>query len=201
MKEFGATKTIKVPAQKGRAVKVSAGSLIAVIDVEGQQIGDMFAYAVDSPAEYLSAAHTRATCRRLFPKSGESFVTNRRRPILTMIEDTSPGCHDMLFAACDPPLYQRFGVQGWHPSCAENFAHAVKEFGHEFSFVPDPVDLFQNSPLEDGELMLYTAKSGPGDRVVFRAEMDLIFVLAACSSDVSPANGWKCTDLRIEISE
>lgn len=198
---FGPESVIEVPAQTGKAVLVKRGTLIAVVDVEGQQIGDMFACAAGDPSEYLSAAHTRATRRRLFPRIGESFVTNHRRPILTMVEDTSPGPHDMMFAACDPALYRAFGVEGWHPSCAENFQIAVKELSYEFSFVPDPVDLFQNSPIEAEELKLYVAKSKPGDKVVFRADMDLAFILTACSADVSGANGDKCTGLRIEIEE
>jgi uncharacterized protein YcgI (DUF1989 family) len=28
-------------------------------------------------------------------------VTNRRRPILTLVEDTSGGAHDTLMAPCD----------------------------------------------------------------------------------------------------
>ena len=38
--------------------------------------------------------------RRSSP-AGDALVTNRRRPILTLVEDTSPGLHDTLIAACD----------------------------------------------------------------------------------------------------
>ena len=204
MDVFVPTESLPVPPRSGKAVRVRAGTLIAVIDVEGSQVGDVFAIADDDHDEYLSAAHNRQWYRLLFPRLGEPFVTNRLRPILTMVEDTSPGLHDMLFAACAPATYRvKFGVQGWHPSCEENFHLALKELGAEFGRIPDPVNVFQNSPVTDatsGQLELRAAKSSAGNRVVFRAEMNIIFVLTACSSDIAPTNGGKCKSLLLEIA-
>ena len=46
--------------------------------------------------------HTRTSISRLVPKVGDDvLVTNDRRPILTLIKDTSPGIQDTLIAACD----------------------------------------------------------------------------------------------------
>ena len=45
--------------------------------------------------------HIRTSISRLVPKVGDVLVTNHRRPILALIEDTSPGIHDTLIAACD----------------------------------------------------------------------------------------------------
>jgi uncharacterized protein len=202
---FAPTTSIVVPAQRGKAITLKSGSRIAVVDIEGGQVGDMFAFSDIDPSEYLSAAHTRQLHRRLFPHLGEPFATNRLRPILTMVSDTSPGIHDMLFAACAPATYRvKFGVEGWHPSCEENFHLALKELGHDVDRIPDPINIFQNSPVVEGgggDLVLQAARSAPGDRVVFRAEMNLIFVLTACSSDIAPTNGGRCKSLLIEISE
>ena len=51
-----------------------------------------------------SAEHTRVHLNRLFPRPGEHFVSNLRRPILFFEEDRSPGVHDMLVAAWGSPL-------------------------------------------------------------------------------------------------
>ena len=201
---FAPTESILVPAQSGKAIRVKSGALIAVVDIEGAQVGDAFAIADDDSEEYLSPAHTRQMHRRLFPHLGEPFVTNRLRPILTMVSDTSPGIHDMMFAACAPATYRvKFGVRGWHPSCEENFHLALKQLGLEFGRIPDPVNIFQNSPVLEGhggDLELRTARSAAGNRVVFRAEMNLIFVLTACSSDIAPTNGGICKSLLIEVA-
>src|SRR5690348_9324745 len=99
-----------VPAGEGRAVWLRRGEHLRVIDLEGGQVGDVFAFAAADPAEYLSASHTRTAIGRLFPHIGEQFMTNRRRPILTLVADTSTGVHDMLIAACDPARYRLLGV-------------------------------------------------------------------------------------------
>jgi len=107
-----------VPARTGRAVHVDQGSLVRVVDVEGQQVGDLFAYVLGAAGvtgEHLSASHTRTFTSRLFPAIGESFVTNRRRPILTLVEDTSPGRHDLLIAACDDARYAAHTLD-WLPA-------------------------------------------------------------------------------------
>ena len=111
---------VLVPAREGRAVPLAAGERFRVIDVEGGQVCDLFAFSADDMWEYASAEHTRVALDRLFPGPGQSFVTNRRRPILRLEEDRSPGVHDMLCAACDPARYRQLGVHGWHASCQEN---------------------------------------------------------------------------------
>jgi uncharacterized protein len=78
---------------------------VRVIDPDGGQVADVFAFSADDPSEYHSAEHTRVHVGRLFPRVGEQFATNRRRPILTLEADDSPGIHDMLLAACDPTRY------------------------------------------------------------------------------------------------
>ena len=47
------------------------------------------------------------------------MVTNKRRPILTVVADTC-GVHDTLMSACDLYRYQGLGVQEYHDSCTDN---------------------------------------------------------------------------------
>jgi len=53
----------------------------------------------------MSLEHTRALILRLIPRVGDGLLTNKRRPILTIMEDTC-GVHDTLIAACDIYRYQ-----------------------------------------------------------------------------------------------
>ena len=81
---------IEIPATEGRAVGLSAGQFLRVIDVEGTQVADLFA-SVERD-EWLSASHTRAMTSRLFPLVGEAFYTNRRRAVLALVSEvTSTG--------------------------------------------------------------------------------------------------------------
>ena len=56
------------------------------------------------------------------------LLTNRRRPILTLLEDTSPGVHDTLIAACDPFRY-RPRLTDYHDNCADNLRMAMEAIG------------------------------------------------------------------------
>ncbi len=196
----GTVETIVVPPREGRSAQVRAGQSFRVTDLEGRQVGDLFAFSADDPSEYASAEHTRAFVSRLFPRVGEPFVTNRRRPILMLERDESPGVHDMLCAACDPERYAGLGVEGWHASCEENLREAMRQLGHQHVEVPQPINLFMNIPVAaDGSLGWEPAPTRPGDGVVLRAEMDCIVVLSACPQDIVPINGGKPTSLAIEL--
>jgi uncharacterized protein len=189
-----------VPAREGRAFVVEKGELIKVIDVRGQQAVDFFAYCRDDPREYLSAEHTRVGNLRLFPRVGQAFYTNRRRPILTFVDDASPGTHDMLVAACDPARYASLGVKGWHASCQENLISSMRVLGVEGIEVPSPVNLFANFPLgPDGSLNMIPPLTKPGDCVVFKAELPIYVCVSACPQDLNETNAGNPTEAGIEI--
>jgi uncharacterized protein YcgI (DUF1989 family) len=191
--------SVHVPAGEGRTTALRSGERLRVVDVEGGQVGDLFAFLADDPAEYLSASHTRAATSRLFPAVGEPFFSNRRRALLRLEADDSPGVHDMLIAACDAERYAGLGIDGWHASCAENLAGALAEHGVTATHVPDPVNLFMNIPVGDGGLDWLPAPSAPGASVTFRALADVIVVVSACPQDVVAINGHRPTPLILEV--
>lgn len=189
-----------VPATRGKGWRVAAGERVAVVDVEGCQVVDLFAFCAADPAEHLSAGHTRVTLKRMFPAVGETFVTDRRRPILRLLEDTSPGHHDMLIAACDRRRYELVGHPD-HWSCADNLAEALSALGIEMRFVPQPVNLFSHIPITpDGDLDFRPAATRPGDRIVFRAERDVLLVASSCPMDLNPISGGRPTSFGVEIT-
>jgi hypothetical protein len=191
---------IDVPAREGRAVPVEAGRSFRVIDVDGGQVADTFAFVADDISEYHSAEHTRVFVDRLFPKPGEHFVTNRRRPILYFEEDATPGVHDMLCAACDPERFEGLGVDGWHASCEENLRKAMASLGHDRIEVPQPINLFMNIPvLEGDELGWEPALTKAGDHVTLRAELDIVLAVSACPQDIVAINDKNPTPVAIEL--
>ncbi|MFI7708432.1 urea carboxylase-associated family protein [Nonomuraea sp. NPDC049480] len=168
------TRTI-VPAREGRAVRVTAGQRVSVVDLEGGQVGDVFAFVPAATlTEHLSAAHTRAHANRLFPAVGQQFVTDRRRPILTLIADTSPGWHDMLIPACDQARYAALGAKNGHASCADNLDRALTALGLSVPFTPQPVNVFM------------APHSGPRHQPQSNAEQSsLLYVVARLVISVS----------------
>lgn len=194
------TRSVLVPAREARAVRVAAGQRFKVVDAEGGQVVDLFAFVADDVSEYASAEHTRVTVSRLVPAVGEAFHTNRRRPILLFEEDASPGIHDMLCAACDPIRYRLLGVEGWHASCQENLQRVMADLGHEGVGIPQPINLFMNVTVQpDGSLRWAPAPTKAGDYVVLRAELESIIVASACPQDMNEINHFNPTSIRVEL--
>lgn len=185
---------LTIPARKGKAVILQPGQRVKVINTHGQQVVDTWAFNRHELTECLSMEHTRATLSRIMARVGDSLVTNRRRPILTLIEDTSPGIHDTLIAACDRYRYELLGCSGYHDNCTDNLAAALAELGLTPPRTPSPWNLFMNIPVHaDGSLSFEPPVCKAGDYVVLRAEMACVVAFSACPQDILPINGVACT--------
>ncbi len=179
--------TLVVPPGEGRATAVSVGTQFSVIDLDGGQVGDLFAFNADDLCEFASASHTRPAILKLFPRAGDTIFSNLRRPMMVLEEDHSPGRHDTLYAACDPQRYVGLGATALHRSCASNLAEAMAPFGGLRVPTPQPFNVFMEVDVDlAGNMAVKPASSGPGDRLVFRALMDLVVALSSCPMDIRP---------------
>jgi len=134
--------------------------------------------------------HMRPNLKKLCPAVGDEMVTNRRRAILTMLEDSSVGVHDTLVASCDIERYHQLGHVGYHDNCTDNLRMALAAIDVALPQVPCPFNLWMNTPAEgSGEMVWLPPVSRAGDHVTFRAEMDLIAVVSACPMEPLPING------------
>ena len=191
------SRSVDVPGYSGGFVSVSAAQYIRVVDLEGAQIGDLFAVNTDDHDEFLSPSVTRLHNGNLFPKVAQSFFSNRDRPILTFTHDHSPGYHDMLYASCNRKWYESRGHQD-HPNCRDNYFDAARAAGIDHVVQPDPVNIFQNTPPgPDGRFFIGVTLSEAGDYVTLRVELDCIVLLTACSSE--PILAGRSTPMRLEV--
>jgi uncharacterized protein YcgI (DUF1989 family) len=174
--------------------------------------------------EYMSMSHCRASLLKLTPSVGDVMVSQKRAPIVKLIEDTSPGVHDTLIAACDRWRYSELGVNGFHDSCTDNFWDAIYSFYTSSSTlnqeekeslrelqdklggsVPDPFNLFMNIPVtQAGEgaqrgVSFEAPVTRAGDYVVLEAMRDIVVVMSACPQDVLTINGKNPMDAHFEV--
>ena len=190
---------VTIPARGGKAAFLEAGQRIRVINTHGQQVVDTWAFNRADLEEFMSMEHSRTFLSRIMARVGDSMATNRRRPILTLVEDTTvegdtAGIHDTLLAACDRYLYELLGCEGYHDNCTDNLAAALAELGLTPPETPSPWNLFMNIPVAaDGSVAFVAPVSKPGDYVTLRAEMDCVVAFSACPQDVVPINGVNCT--------
>lgn len=172
------------------AVRVKAGELLTITNPVGYQVCDFWIFNVDDLQEYSSMEHLHTSILSLFPKVGDGVISNLRRALMTITEDTSPGIHDTVIASCDHARYQQLGVEHYHNNCTDNLRQALIAIGLRAPAVPAPFNLWMNVPVQpDGTLSFEPPVSKPGDHMRFRAEMDVVAVMSACPQDVTPVNG------------
>jgi uncharacterized protein YcgI (DUF1989 family) len=191
-----------IPARSGKAAFVARGQSIKVINTHGAQVVDTWAFNRSDLGEFMSMEHSRATHHHMIPRVGDALLTNRRRPILTLTEDTAGGIHDTLMAACDRYRYEELGHAGYHDNCTDNLASGLADLGLAPPETPSPLNLFMNIPWTDaGELSFDPPIPCPGSFVLLRAEMDLVIAFSACPQDILLINGTgrKPTEAHFEI--
>jgi uncharacterized protein YcgI (DUF1989 family) len=181
---------ISIPARSGKALRLRARQSVKVINTHGQQVVDTWAFNAADLGEFMSMEHARVAMGHIIPKVGDRLVTNRRRAILQIVEDTSGGIHDTLIAACNRWRYEQLGCPTYHDNCTDNLAAAMRELGLVAPETPSPLNLFMNIPVRDGDDIEFLPPVGtPGSYVTLQAEMDCIIVLSVCPQDIIPING------------
>jgi uncharacterized protein YcgI (DUF1989 family) len=190
-----------IPGKHARAFEVKAGQRLQIIDVEGQQVADFFAFNQDNREERLSPPHTRTSLLSLQIKVGDKLRSSLRNPMFEVLEDTA-GSHDLLIAACDERRYLvDYGVAE-HRSCVANFEEVLKPYGIGRAGFPEPVNIFQSTRIEpDGRLIQQPCPTKAGDYILLRALMNVIGAVSACPMDLNPIGGSRVTDIRVRIFE
>ncbi len=198
-----------VQPERGKAVRLSTGEHLKIINTHGTQVVDMWAFNAEDLDEIMSMHHTKSCLRKMLPAEGEAFMTYKRRPILTLVEDHSPGIHDTVLPACDRYRYAWDGVvEGDHNSCGDNLVHALEDLGLEPPAVtPQPINLWMNIRIridpdgrQQGPIEYLPPVTKPGDYSLFRAEMDCIVAISACPYDLLPAESDDPGEVRRSIA-
>ncbi|KAI9367046.1 hypothetical protein BJX61DRAFT_530265 [Aspergillus egyptiacus] len=210
-----------IPARRFATQRLQQGQSIKITNTTGGQVIDTWAFSIPaaSPSStssfprFMSMTHTRSTLRKLLPAPHESFLDNKRASILTLTEDTSPGIHDVLYAACSPERYVQLGGDKDHDNCAKNLYDAVRACSEdepgfsrvvaflEGGWTPDPLNLFMNVKVDGdtGRLELVPPESREGDYVMLRAEQECVVVMSACPMDLSGCNRGEPSSAEFEV--
>lgn len=193
------TNLIEIPPKTGHALRLAAGQVLRVIDLEGCQVADLVAFNAADPSERLSQGFTRMNNDNVGVAVGDHLYSDRSTPMFTVVADTV-GVHDMLFPPCNEFFYEHvMGIAG-KTGCREHLTAALQEFGIGSEQVTDPFNVFMNTSVgAGGEMQIHPAPSQAGDHVDLRAEMDLIVAVSACAADVTDCNGGRCTAIGLVV--
>lgn len=192
------TEKYHLEPQTGIGLTIKKNQLLKIIDPQGEQVSDLTAFALGDIAEWLSSGRTIDYANKIYLTTGNVLYSNRSRPMLSIVEDTV-GRHDFLLTPCSPETFRIiYNNHEYHPSCFENLHTNLAQFGITPDMIPTTLNVFMNVVvLETGELRIDPPPSKAGDYIVFRAEMDLILGITACSAEMSNNYSFKPIDVEI----
>ena len=190
----------RLEPQTGTAFALKAGQTLRVIDIEGEQVADLTAFARADTSEWLSSGRSIDYANTIYLTKGHTLYSNRSRPMFTIVED-DVGRHDFLLTPCSRETFEIiYKNTDYHPSCFENLWRNLAEFGIAPDSIPTTFNIFMNVRVaEDGTLSILPPPSKAGDAITLRAEMDLIVGLTACSAELS--NNGRFKPIGFEITD
>ena len=182
--------TVEIAGGHGGHVRLTVGQSLCIVNLEGSQVADFWAFAQADPNEFLSTEHTRSCLQKLIPAAGDMIYSNLRRAMFTITADTSPGIHDMLLSACDEQRYALLGHAGYHRNCVDNLTQEMQRAGAALPDVPSPFNIFEHVRIGDGgSLSIEPPVVEAGQSITLQAELDVLCVVSACPMDIALTNG------------
>ena len=192
-------RTTEIPERSGTAFLVSRGQSLSVIDPRGVQVADLLAYNAEDLDEVISSGRTLDYAETIRLTTGHILYSNRSQPMLEIVEDTV-GIHDFLLTPCSYDTFHHFYPNlPAHRGCFGNLAAALEPYGVTPDRIPTAFNCFMNVPVDaSGRLSVLPPVSKAGDRIVFRAAMDLVIGLTACSAPASNGGSFKPIHYRVD---
>lgn len=194
------SETIEIPERSGTAFRLAQGETLTVIDPRGRQVADLLAFNADDIDEVISSGRTLDYAETILLTTGHLLYSNRSRPMLEIIADTV-GRHDFLLTPCSYDTFHHFYPDlPPHRGCFGNLAAALEPYGVTPDRIPVAFNCFMNVPVDavTGRLSVLPPISMAGDHIVFRAVMDLVIGLTACSAPASNGGSFKPIHYRID---
>ena len=191
--------TVEIPERSGTAFRLAAGSTLTVIDPRGMQVADLLAFNADDLDEVISSGRTFDYAETIRLTTGHTLYSNRSRPMLEIVADTV-GVHDFLLTPCSYATFHHFYPDlPPHRGCFGNLAAALEPYGIGEDRIPVAFNCFMNVPVDaSGRLSVLPPVSKAGDHITFRAAMDLVIGLTACSAPASNGGSFKPIEYRVD---
>ncbi|WP_178984088.1 DUF1989 domain-containing protein [Winogradskyella helgolandensis] len=188
-----------IQQQSGTAFKLKTNDILTVIDPMGEQVSDMVLFNAADYQEKLSSGKSLDFEESMLLTKGNYLWSNRSRKMMEIIEDTN-GRNDFLLAPCSPETFKiMYNYDEEHPSCLNNLHHHLEPYGISVDDIPTAFNIFMNVQFDSaGKLSVHPPTSKEGDYIRFKAQMDLLVGLTACSAEDSNGGTFKPIHYLIE---
>jgi urea carboxylase-associated protein 1 len=192
-----------VAARAPWSAVISRGDILTIVDVGGNQSGDCLLYNANDTDERYSVPDTIAWSGAVYVRTGTVLRSNEGNPLATVVANEIDR-QDTIGGACGKESNTlRYGHHtAAEHGCRENFLAEAAKYGMGARDIVSNLNWFMNVPIEaDGTLGIVDGISGPGKRVAFRAEMDILVLVSNCPQMNNPCNDFNPTPLRMIVTE
>lgn len=192
--------TTTIAPRSGASAELKSGQHLTIYDPEGEQVSDLVAFNAADREEYLSSGRSIDYASRIYLTVGDILYSNRSRPMLTIVHD-DVGRHDFTLTPCSREMFRKlYGEADPHHGCQGNLENALAPYGITSDRIPIAFNVFMNVAVDSrtGEIKVLPPLSRPGDRIVFRAEMDMVVAMTACSAGQSNNFRYKPIQFAVE---
>jgi uncharacterized protein YcgI (DUF1989 family) len=177
----------------GYAFDMEAGQCLRITS---QTIIDFVCFNRDNLRERFDQARTKANQRKIFLSTGDQLISKLNNTMMTIVEDTFEGTHDLQEGMCSRKRHELAAAKGiWEKTygrplsempprgCTENLGGVLTPYGIAVEDVPSPFNIFQHMIIhaDTGELQhSHIRPKPPGAYVTMRAEMRLLAAISTC---------------------
>ncbi len=190
----------EVPRNTGFAFDMAAGQSVRIT---AQTIIDFVCFNRENLRERFDQARTKSNQRKIFITTGDQLVSKLNNTMMTIIEDTFAGHHDLQEGLCSRKRHELAAAKGiWEITykrpisempprgCTENLDNVLRPYGIAIEDVPSPFNIFQHMIVHGDTGLLEHSPirpKPPGAHVTLRAEMNLLAAISTCPD--LPAGG------------
>jgi uncharacterized protein YcgI (DUF1989 family) len=191
----------ELPRNVGFAFDMKAGQSVRITS---QTIIDFVCFCRENLRERFDQARTKANQRKIFISTGDQLISKLNNTMMTIVEDTFEGHHDLQEGMCSRKRHELAAAKGiWEKTygrplsempprgCTENLGTALAPYGIAVEDVPSPFNIFQHMIIhaDTGELAHSRLRpKPPGAHVTLRAEMNLLAALSTCPDMAAGGN-------------
>jgi len=192
-----------IPKMEYQGLRVKAGQIVRVIDIEGEQVMDSLALSAQDPSDHASMPWSNFLNRTYRLSKGHTIYSIRCNPLLKIVEDTVGLNHSGGGFCTAHSNFTRYGVPHTR-NCGDNLANAFASLGIERYHMAESgqLALFMHvtyDPYGTHEIRAPTSK--PGDHIDLQAEMDVALALSVCPQERNPCNNFRAKPMRVIVYE
>lgn len=201
-----------IPHNTGKPFIVKKGQFIRIV---GQSTADFVVFNLENVRERFDQARTKVNQGKIYVSTGDVLISKFNNVMMTIVEDTYAGTHDLQKGMCSASFYEKWGDRifkiygaAWKRlgrkrekapdhGCWENLTEALRPWQIPAEDVPSPLNIFQTMVINPrtGSMRYSVRRPKPGTRIDLRAEMDCLVAISACPE------GGRGKELKVVIYE